>query len=276
MKPLHAVGLAALLTVGCASTAPPELVRARSAFAAAREGPASQYNPAGLHSARERMDAAEMSFSAHGDSQETKDLAYVAERWTRLAETEARLAQVNADTERTLAALRAGQASQAELTSAELRRTRARLDNEKQMREDADRRAQLATEALANLASVTREARGTVITLPGSVLFATAKSELLPGAKGRLDQVAEVLLQQGKEAQIGVEGHTDAEGAATRNQALSERRAGVVREYLVSRGVAMDRISAQGFGADRPVADNSTPDGRARNRRVEIVVKAKE
>ena len=72
-----------------------------------------------------------------------------------------------------------------------------------------------------------------------------------------------------------VEGHTDSQGADAMNQELSQKRAESVRTYLVSRGIAADRITAQGFGPSRPIADNTSPEGRANNRRVEIVVKPK-
>jgi outer membrane protein OmpA-like peptidoglycan-associated protein len=69
-----------------------------------------------------------------------------------------------------------------------------------------------------------------------------------------------------------VEGHTDSQGPAAYNQELSQRRAQVVRDYLVTRGIASDRITAQGFGPTRSIADNASAEGRANNRRVEIVV----
>jgi outer membrane protein OmpA-like peptidoglycan-associated protein len=69
-----------------------------------------------------------------------------------------------------------------------------------------------------------------------------------------------------------VEGHADSQGAAEYNQELSQRRAEAVRTYLVSRGISAERVSAQGFGLTRPIADNASAEGRANNRRVEIVV----
>jgi len=67
-----------------------------------------------------------------------------------------------------------------------------------------------------------------------------------------------------------IEGHTDAVGNAVQNERLSELRAESVRDFLVSHGVDPEQLEAVGFGEQRPVADNSTPAGRARNRRVEI------
>jgi outer membrane protein OmpA-like peptidoglycan-associated protein len=69
-----------------------------------------------------------------------------------------------------------------------------------------------------------------------------------------------------------VEGHTDSQGAVAYNNELSQRRAQTVRDYLVSRGIASDRVASEGFGSSRSVADNTSPEGRANNRRVEIVI----
>ena len=110
-----------------------------------------------------------------------------------------------------------------------------------------------------------------VITLSGSVLFASNKDALLPAAQERLGQVADALKTQ-DDHKIVVEGHTDSQGSAASNQGLSERRAQSVVSYLVSRGVPTDKIRAQGLGPNRPVSDNATVEGRANNRRVEIIV----
>ena len=114
-----------------------------------------------------------------------------------------------------------------------------------------------------------------VITLSGSVLFASNKDTLLPAAKERLGQVADALKTQ-DDHKIVVEGHTDSQGSADLNQGLSDRRAQSVVTFLVSRGVPADKIRAEGLGPTRPVADNGTAEGRANNRRVEIIVKPAE
>jgi len=111
-----------------------------------------------------------------------------------------------------------------------------------------------------------------VITLSGAVLFGSGQAALLPGAMMKLNEVADALLKGNAESKIVVEGHTDSQGSASLNQDLSVRRAQSVRDYLVSRGIAADRITAQGLGSTRPVAPNNTAEGRADNRRVEIVV----
>lgn len=112
--------------------------------------------------------------------------------------------------------------------------------------------------------------RGVVVTL-GDVLFESAEAELQPGARGNLEDVVELL---GKEPDksIRIEGHTDSTGPAQANLALSERRAQSVRDMLVQMGIDGSRIEAVGMGEDFPIANNETPEGQARNRRVDVIV----
>jgi len=153
--------------------------------------------------------------------------------------------------------------------------TAAQLELEKKQREEAEKRAAQANADLARIAAVKQEDRGTVITLSGSVLFASNKYELLPAAQAKLGQVAEALLANDPDSTFVVEGHTDSQGKAALNQTLSENRARAVRDYLVEHGVAADRITSTGLGPSRPVAENSSAEGRANNRRVEIVIQPK-
>jgi outer membrane protein OmpA-like peptidoglycan-associated protein len=103
------------------------------------------------------------------------------------------------------------------------------------------------------------------------VLFASNRAVLLPEARTRLDQVAAVLLTT-HERHLIVEGHTDSQGSVNFNMDLSQRRADAVRSYLVERGYQGDLIQAHGMGKGSPIADNASPEGRANNRRVEIVI----
>ena len=75
-----------------------------------------------------------------------------------------------------------------------------------------------------------------------------------------------------KERNLTVEGHTDSRGTSSSNQELSQQRADAVRTYIISRGYPSDLIHAHGIGQDRPVADNLSAEGRANNRRVEIII----
>jgi outer membrane protein OmpA-like peptidoglycan-associated protein len=105
-----------------------------------------------------------------------------------------------------------------------------------------------------------------------SVHFSTASAELQPEAFSELDQLSTYLLSH-PEVQAEIAGHTDDVGQAADNQELSERRAGAVRQYLIDQGVAAGRITHQGYGESRPVAENDTEEGRQQNRRVECVLK---
>lgn len=290
MKPNRSLTLFLVIVgaAGCASTPPPlELVAARTAYERASRGPAAELTPADLHSAKETLDVAERSFEEDGDSQETKDIAYVAERRTEVAEARARARQALRQKEQVTAQMRAAQAAEARRTAAELGRTSAelgrakqqmatqeqQLQNERQRREEAEKRAAQASKDLARIATVKQETRGIVITLSGSILFASGKSDLLPAAQAKLNEVADALNKQDPNSTIVVEGHTDSRGNASLNQELSQRRAQSVRDYLVSRGIASDRVTAQGLGSAQAVADNASAEGRANNRRVEIVVR---
>lgn len=104
------------------------------------------------------------------------------------------------------------------------------------------------------------------------VHFDTAKATIRPESSTTLDQ-ASTLLKQAASVKAEIAGHTDNVGADDANLALSQARADSVRTALLERGIAADRLTAKGYGASVPVADNRNEDGRARNRRVELVKK---
>jgi len=106
------------------------------------------------------------------------------------------------------------------------------------------------------------------------VLFAVDSATLSGDARGALGQAASVMNEYDKTAVV-VQGHTDSTGSEQHNQGLSERRAGSVVTELVSRGVNNDRIASMGFGESQPVADNASSEGRRRNRRVDVMLRAK-
>ena len=101
------------------------------------------------------------------------------------------------------------------------------------------------------------------------VNFETGKSTLTPESETILNGVAESLVANDS-IRVQVTGHTDNTGGLALNRRLSRSRADAVRTYLISRGVAENRLTARGFGPDQPVASNKTADGRAQNRRVEL------
>ena len=105
-----------------------------------------------------------------------------------------------------------------------------------------------------------------------NVEFATGTSTLSAASQSKLDDVAATLVKN-DHLNFEVAGHTDSVGNHARNVSLSQRRADAVRLYLVNKGVAENRLSAKGYGPDKPAASNDTADGRASNRRVELVIK---
>jgi outer membrane protein OmpA-like peptidoglycan-associated protein len=281
----------AMLGGACAHQPPNELVMARQAYQRASTGQAAQVKPDEVHKAWSALQSAENSFADDPDSSKTRDLAYIAERKAQVAEALAagQLAQnqrgvatqelQQKQTEKSQqTAQQLGQVKQAlgqtqdQLAQSQqtAQTTAQQLAQSEQSRAAAEKAAAAANDALLALAAK-KEERGMVITLSGSVLFASNESTLLPEAQTRLNQVADALLQT-KERSVVVEGHTDSRGTPSLNQALSQRRAEAVRSYLVSRGYPTDKIEAHGIGPDRPIADNKSSEGRANNRRVEIVV----
>jgi outer membrane protein OmpA-like peptidoglycan-associated protein len=269
----------------CATTVPIELVDARDAYHRASVGNTAQVAPAELHVANLALAQAEQSFKTDPDSYRTRDLAYVAWRKAQLADAAASIAiqqkseaqakndyqttqgKVVAKTKQDLSQTRSALAASQRIGEA----TAEQLSTEQEARAAAEKRAADAQAALAKLAAVKEEPRGMVITLSGSVLFASNRAILLPEARTRLDQVAEVLLTS-RERKLTVEGHTDSQGSVNFNLDLSQRRADAVRSYLVERGYQGDLIQAHGLGKGNPIADNGSAEGRANNRRVEIII----
>jgi outer membrane protein OmpA-like peptidoglycan-associated protein len=106
------------------------------------------------------------------------------------------------------------------------------------------------------------------------ILFAVDSATLSSQSRSALDDVAGVIKEYKKTAVV-IQGHTDSTGTEEHNQALSERRAGSVKGFLAGRGIDQDRMAAIGYGEGMPVASNETSSGRQRNRRVDVLLKAK-
>jgi len=124
-------------------------------------------------------------------------------------------------------------------------------------------------------AAVAREGDKLYVALPSAILFDVDKSEIKPTAKDSIAKAAEVLVKY-PDTYITVEGHTDSTGTTEYNQKLSERRADAVRDQLLRDGVPASRVSVKGYGESNPVADNSTPEGRQSNRRVQLEIRPNE
>jgi outer membrane protein OmpA-like peptidoglycan-associated protein len=118
---------------------------------------------------------------------------------------------------------------------------------------------------------VRESAEEILVELGSEVLFDTGKFELKPEATDALRGLVGIL-QKYPNAPVVIEGHTDSVGSAQSNQVLSENRAAAVRQWLAGNGIPASRLSTEGFGATVPIAPNETPEGRQRNRRVEIRV----
>ena len=111
--------------------------------------------------------------------------------------------------------------------------------------------------------------RGDEWAVEGQVLFAVNKATLKPEAQAILDRVA-AFLQKNPQWQVEIQGHTDTTGPKAWNETLSQMRADSVKDYLVTRGVGADRLSAKGYGWSEPIASNDTAEGRQQNRRVDF------
>src|SRR5262249_49646962 len=127
---------------------------------------------------------------------------------------------------------------------------RARVES--QARADAERRAGDLETDLRRIVEVRETERGLVVTIPGDVLFEFDRYTLLPTAQLKLGQLADVLGRG--DLALTIEGHTDGVGSDAYNLDLSTKRAMVVRDYLVARGIAADRCQVAGYGKTRPLA----------------------
>lgn len=264
---------AGFLAAACGASRPSaELVAARTAFQRIDRGPAAQLQPAEVLEARRALQRAESVHQTAAGSAEARDFAYLALRRAELAEARSRTIANDQARQESLQRLTALQQQKAQQTEGQLRQTQTELEKERLARLEAEQKAMEALKKIEDVAEVRQEARGVVITLSGSVLFASGKTTLLPTARERLDQLANVLKDQTDGQQMVIEGHADARGNDMTNQMLSLARAQAVRDYLVARGVPSDRVVAVGLGESAPLADNDTAEGRATNRRVEIVL----
>lgn len=129
--------------------------------------------------------------------------------------------------------------------------------------------AKLREKLKASGVSVTRQGDQIILNMPGNVTFETGKAAINPGFNNTLTAVADVIKEY-KDTNVEISGHTDNRGNQQANQILSEQRAQAVASSFRRSGVADKRLKAVGYGPNQPVADNTTDEGRAANRRVEI------
>lgn len=283
----------ALLTAGllsaCASRAPlPSLEQARSTIERTSADPAvGRYAQLELKEARDALARADQAWDKDHDQTETNHLAYVAERRAEIASNTARARDLQAQVQqtgsetdrlrlqaRTAEAEQATQRAQDATRNAQLAQQQAlsaeqRAQQQRQAALSAQDRVRALEGQLRELEAQQTE-RGLLVTL-GDVLFAFDKAELSAQAAPRMDKLASFLAQF-PDRKVLIEGFTDSVGNDRYNLSLSERRAQAARDALVQRGVDRTRIAARGHGKSHPVASNGSPEGRAMNRRVEIVI----
>ena len=285
-----AILASAVMLAACSSTplTTPVLDQARGDFIAANNNPrVATYAPLEFKQASDALDQANAA-AAKNESLETVDkLAYIAKQKIATAQAiatqkaaeadiatagqqrdQVRLEARTAEAERARAAAAGAEAAAAAAQAQTAEAQRQAADAEAMARAAQAKTAQLES-MMAELQAKKTE-RGMIITI-GDVLFATNQATLTPNGVATVRKLAEVLVQN-PERTVLVEGFTDSTGSDAYNQALSERRAGSVRDALLGMGVARDRVAARGYGKAHPVASNDTASSRQLNRRVEIVL----
>jgi outer membrane protein OmpA-like peptidoglycan-associated protein len=280
---------------------PIELVQAEYSIAIARAAGAGEFVANALNSAMGKLEAARKAWASDRsrDRKMTPGLAREAVIAGEDARRAALVARVDADAkaereaaaaaaaeaerqraaaerERLEAAAKAERERQAAAAAEAARIAKAQADAEAAAaaREaDARARAEARADLLNRLNSVlpTRETSRGLVSEIGGVQFATGTANLNAPARETLARFSGIVASY-PELRFRIEGHTDNVGSDAMNQELSFRRAISVRDYLIGLGVTASSIDVAGYGETRPIADNATAQGRARNRRVEIVI----
>ncbi len=195
-------------------------------------------------------------------------------------EAEVALRQITAEREQALASVqsmtRQLEAMRRERTELESRLSQLRQEQEQMRASMQELQVEKSTleerlqGALSLVAETRATARGLIVSLP-DILFDVGEATLKPEAQLALAKLAGILLIM-QDLNLRVEGHTDSTGSPSFNQRLSERRADAVFDLLAKQGISASRMKTAGYGMERPIADNSTAEGRQKNRRVEIVI----
>jgi len=269
---------------------PLEMYEARNAVEIAKSRAADKYAPEIFSKAEGSLKMAENSLAGKADkntilstarqtvqfSEDARILAAQRQEEERIAkERDEAAAKATTEAEAKAAADAADAQRKAEAEAAEAKR---KADAEIAAKEQAVQAAQREKQQLRarlleqfnRVLPTTDTPRGLVVNM-GDVLFDTGKSDLRSDAREALAKLTGIVLNY-PSLKLNIEGHTDSTGSANFNQTLSENRANSVRDYLIGHGLDARSLSALGFGMDNPVADNSTGEGRQKNRRVEIIV----
>jgi outer membrane protein OmpA-like peptidoglycan-associated protein len=194
---------------------------------------------------------------AKDEAQQQAAQSALAAQQSQVAAAESQAAKEKADAERARA-------------EADAATARARAAEATKSSQDANAIREKLREQLNSVLATSETARGLIVNM-SDVLFATGKYALKPNAQVALAKVAGIL-QAYPGLKLQVEGYTDSVGSDDLNQRLSDNRSLAVKDFLVTQGVSMNNITAAGYGKQDPVADNTTAQGRAQNRRVQLVV----
>lgn len=250
---LMSVFLAACATTRMQQQELAVLQRAQQAVAAAAaDNQVRRYAGVELQKAQDALQAAQIAWTEEQNRARAEHLAYMALRHAQIAQ-----------------AVAAEQAAVAQAKQLMERREALRLRAHSQELEKKERRIQELKEQLAEFKPKQTE-QGIVLTL-GDIQFAFDSAELSPAAEDPLNRLA-AFLREHPSYRLRIEGYTDSIGSKAYNQRLSEARAQAVADALIARGIAPERMAVVGYGEAEPVAPNSTEAGRARNRRVELVI----
>ena len=296
--------LATLILAACATSqpAPPALVEARSTVRSAElDAQVQTQAPLELKKATDSLNRANMLLDKGEPMADVSSAAYVASQQAKTAMAiaqakgnDAAMSTAELERERARADMRAIEAQRARAQTGAAQQQAAvaeqRATGAEQRASGAEQRAAGAEQQAAVAQAVASDAqqqaaelkkrlsdlqarqteRGMLVTL-GDVLFESGRAEVKPGAQNSLGKLAD-FLKQYPTRHILIEGHTDNVGAASYNEALSQRRASAVQAALTGMGVPANRVTTAGYGKEYPVAANTTDTNRALNRRVEVYI----
>jgi outer membrane protein OmpA-like peptidoglycan-associated protein len=271
--------------IAWASKEPLELLQARKAYEIAGRHESAKYARSIYLEAGEELDEANALYEAKPKA--SKGLQDQARQSVELSNEAMNIARQRMATLEFMALLDARRAEmialeeQAVVAKAEvaalmqqkqqLEATMIRLNREKAAaKAQSARLSELLGTALGKVANAQNTAEGYVVSLP-DILFDVSKATLKTGAKPPLAKLAGILLIL-ESYNLAIEGFTDASGSEDFNRKLSQDRAEAVMSFLAEEGIAPERMIAMGLGPDNPIADNSTTEGRSKNRRVEILL----
>jgi outer membrane protein OmpA-like peptidoglycan-associated protein len=239
---------------------PSEVVQARYAVAIAAAAGAEKFAPTAYATATQKLGAAQAALTGKGSARKT---APGLAREAVVAGEDARRAAMIGSAEATADAERQAAAAAATEAATAVERERSAATAATAARSDLLKRL--------NAALPTRESDRGLISEIGGVQFATGTADLNGSAREGLSRFSGIVASY-PGLRFNVEGHTDDTGTVAANKELSLKRAISVRDYLIAQGIAASSIDVAGLGSSTPIADNSVADGRARNRRVEIVL----